>query len=112
MKVIDAKDVIKTLNWIAQTSQDVLSVLEPKKKANDLYECEIYLPLIAKTTVGFGDSKIDAIDNATHQASKLIDEYLNHNPLFVLRNELQDYKYLLEEDDEGYLNLRLINQDY
>ena len=48
MKQIEAKEVIKTLNWIAQADEDGQSVLEPKRNRNGIYECLIHLPLIEK----------------------------------------------------------------
>ena len=72
MKQIEAKEVIKTLNWIAQADEDGQSVLEPKRNRNGIYECLVHLPLIEKTVIGIGDYKLESIDNATKQSSKLI----------------------------------------
>ena len=63
MKRIDASKIIKTLNWIAQADEDGQSVLEPKLNKKGIYECEICLPLIDKTVIGLGDSKLESIDN-------------------------------------------------
>ena len=109
MKRINAKDVIKTLKWIAQVDDDGQSVLEPKLNNKRIYECEIDLPLLEKTIVGLGDSKIESIDNATKQASKTIDEYLKQNPSIVFDSD-DDNDYILEEDDNGYLYLHLLKE--
>ena len=108
MKRIEAKEIIKTLNWIAQADEDGQSVLEPKLNKKGIYECEIHLPLIEKTVIGLGDDKLESIDNATQQTSKLIDEYLEDYPETTIRNIFGDQRYVLEEDDGGYLCIHLI----
>ena len=108
MKRIEANKIIKTLNWIAQADEDGQSVLEPKLNKKGIYECEIHLPLIEKTVIGLGDDKLESIDNATQQTSKLIDEYLEDYPETTIRNIFGDQKYVLEEDDSGYLCIHLI----
>ena len=107
MKRIEANKIIKTLNWIAQADEDGQSVLEPKLNKKGIYECEIHLPLIEKTVIGLGDDKLESIDNATQQTSKLIDEYLEDYPETTIRNIFGDQKYVLEEDDSGYLCIHL-----
>lgn len=87
------------------------SLLEPIKK-DDLYVCEIRLPLIEKTVIGIGDSKIDSIDNATKQASSLIDKYLSTNPNVTVENYFNGKEYVLEEDDNGYLSIHLKKDNY
>ena len=106
-----SKQIIKTLNWIAQIDEDGQSVLEPKLNKKGIYECEIHLPLIEKTVIGLGDNKLDSIDNATKQTSKLIDEYLEEYPETVIRNVFVDQRYVLEEDDSGYLCIHLIQEN-
>ena len=64
MKQIEAKEVIKTLNWIAQADEDGQSVLEPTLNKKGIYECVVHLPLIEKTVIGIGDYKLESIDNA------------------------------------------------
>ena len=108
MKRIEANKIIKTLNWIAQADEDGQSVLEPKLNKKGIYECEIHLPLIEKTVIGLGDDKLESIDNATQQTSKLIDEYLEDYPETTIRNIFGDQRYVLEEDDGGYLCIHLI----
>ena len=108
MKRIEANKIIKTLNWIAQADEDGQSVLEPKLNKKGIYECEIHLPLIEKTVIGLGDDKLESIDNATQQTSKLIDEYLEDYPETTIRNIFGDQRYVLEEDDGGYLCILLI----
>ena len=108
MKRIEANKIIKTLNWIAQADEDGQSVLEPKLNKKGIYECEIHLPLIEKTVIGLGDDKLESIDNATQQTSKLIDEYLEDYPETTIRNIFGDQRYVLEEDDSGYLCIHLI----
>ena len=110
MKQIEAKEVIKTLNWIAQADEDGQSVLEPKRNRNGIYECLVHLPLIEKTVIGIGDYKLESIDNATKQSSKLIDEYLEENPNCEVKNIFGDSKYVLEEDDNGYLCIHLMHE--
>ena len=109
MKRIEAKEIIKTLNWIAQADEDGQSVLEPKLNKKGIYECEIHLPLIEKTVIGLGDDKLESIDNATQQTSKLIDEYLEEYPM-TIRNIFCGEKYVLEEDDKGYLCIHLMQE--
>ena len=108
MKRIEAKEVIKTLNWIAQTDEDGQSVLEPKLNKKGIYECEICLPLIKKMVIGLGDSKIESIDNATKKTSSLIDGYLEKYPNTKVKNIFGDQKYVLEEDDNGFLCIHLM----
>lgn len=110
MKQIEAKEVIKTLNWIAQADEDGQSVLEPKCNKNGIYECLIHLPLIEKTVIGIGDYKLESIDNATKQSSKLIDQYLEENPNYEIENMFGNLRYVLEEDDNGYLCIHLMQE--
>ena len=110
MKQIEAKEVIKTLNWIAQADEDGQSVLEPKRNRYGIYECLVHLPLIEKTVIGIGDYKLESIDNATKQSSKLIDEYLEENPNCEVKNMFGDSRYVLEEDDNGYLCIHLMKK--
>ena len=110
MKQIEAKEVIKTLNWIAQADEDGQSVLEPMLNKKGVYECVIQLTLIKKTVIGIGDYKLESIDNATKQSSKLIDEYLEENPNCEVKKMFGDSRYFLEEDDNGYLCIHLIQE--
>ena len=110
MKQIEAEEVIKTLNWIAQADEEGQSVLEPIRNRNGIYECLVHLPLIEKTVIGIGDYKLESIDNATKQSSKLIDEYLEENPDCEVKNTFGDSRYVLEEDDNGYLCIRLMQE--
>ena len=110
MKRIEANKVIKTLNWIAQADEDGQSVLEPKLNKKGIYECEIRLPLIEKTVIGLGDDKLESIDNATQQTSNLIDEYLEEYPETTVRNVFGNQRYVLEEDDSGYLCIHLMQE--
>lgn len=110
MKQIEAKEVIKTLNWIAQADEDGQSVLEPKCNKNGIYECLVHLPLIEKTVIGIGDYKLESIDNATKQSSKLIDQYLEENPNYEIENMFGNSRYVLEEDDNGYLCIHLMQE--
>ena len=105
MKSISADKVIKTINWMVNDDYND-SLLESIRK-DDLYVCEIRLPLIEKTVIGIGDSKIDSIDNATKQASNLIDEYLSASPHVTVENYFNVKEYVLEEDDNGYLSIHL-----
>lgn len=111
MKRIEANKIIKTLNWIAQADEDGQSVLEPKLNINGIYECEICLPLIEKTVIGLGDSKLESIDNATQQTSSLIDEYLEEHPKTAIRDLFSGQRYVLEEGDSGYLSIHLIQEN-
>lgn len=110
MKQIEAKEVIKTLNWIAQADEDGQSVLEPTLNKKGIYECVVHLPLIEKTVIGIGDYKLESIDNATKQSSKLIDEYLQENPDTVIKDVFDGDRYILQEDDNGYLYIHLMQE--
>lgn len=110
MKRIEANKIIKTLNWIAQADEDGQSVLEPKLNKKGIYECEIHLPLINKTVIGLGDSKLESIDNATQQTSNLIDEYLETYPDTKEDDIFVNQRYVLEEDDNGYLCIHLMQE--
>ncbi len=110
MKSINADKVIKTINWIANDDNSD-SLLQPFKK-DDVYVCEIYLPLIEKTIIGIGDSKVDSINNAAEQTSKLIDEYLSKNPTTSIKDYFGGKQYILEEDDNGNITIRLKDKKY
>lgn len=110
MKQIEAKEVIKTLNWIAQADEDDQSVLEPMLNKKGIYECVIHLPLIEKTVIGVGDCKLESIDNATKQSSKLIDIYLEEHPKLEIRDAFANSRYVLEEDEKGYLCIHLMQE--
>ena len=110
MKQIEAKEVIKTLNWIAQADEDGQSVLEPILNKKGIYECVIQLPLIEKTVIGIGDCKLESIDNATKQSSKLIDMYLEEHPKLEIRDAFANSRYVLEEDEKGYLCIHLMQE--
>ncbi len=110
MKQIETKEVIKTLNWIAQADEDGQSVLEPTLNNKGIYECVVHLPLIEKTVIGIGDYKLESIDNATKQSSKLIDEYLEENPEHKVKDAFGDSRYVLEEDDNGCLCIHLMQE--
>jgi len=107
MKQIEATDVIKTLNWIAQAEETNKNVLEPTLNKNGIYECCVELPLIKKTVIGVGDLKIEAIDNLAKESSKLIDEYLKKNPSYDFKTPFKNLRYVLMEDDNGYLTIHL-----
>ena len=108
MKQIEAKEVIKTLNWIAQADEDGQSVLEPRLNKKRIYECVVHLPLVEKTVIGIGKCKLESIDNATKKASDLIDEYLKNNPTVKIENTFINKHYVLEEDDEGFLSIHVV----
>ena len=110
MKRIEANKIVKTLNWIMQADEDGQSVLEPKLNNKGIYECEIRLPLIEATVIGLGDSKLESIDNATQQTSNLIDQYLKDYPNTIVRNVFGGSRYVLEEDDNGYLCIHLMQK--
>ena len=110
MKQIEAKEVIKTLNWIAQADEDGQSVLEPTLNKKGIYECIIWLPLIGKTVIGIGDCKLEAIDNATKQTSKLIDTYLEKHHEFEIKDVFENSRYVLEEDEQGNLCIHLMQE--
>ncbi len=110
MKRIDAKEVIKTLNWISQSDEDGQAVLEPKLNGKGTYECIVHLPLIEKTVIGIGDTKLESIDNASKESSKLIDKYLEDNPDSAVKNAFGESEYVLEEDEKGYLCIRMIQE--
>ncbi len=105
MKTIDSKNIIKTLNWVVQTDGDDESVIKPKLNQNGLYECTVHLPVIEKTIIGIGESKLESIENATNETSRLIDEYLEENPDYELKTEFDPSKYIFEEDDKGTLRI-------
>ena len=110
MKQIEAKEIIKTLNWIAETDQDGQSVIEPILNKKGIYECFVHLPLINKTVIGIGKDKLESIDNATTQASRLIDEYLKENPTYKFNDMFGTSRYVLEQDDNGHLCIHLIQE--
>lgn len=103
MKSIEAKNLIKTLNWIVQTDGDDESVIKPKLNQKGFYECTVHLPVIEKTIIGIGDSKLESIENATNETSKLIDQYLEENPDYELKNVFDPSRYIFEEDDKGFI---------
>lgn len=107
MKSINAEKIIKTINWIANDDNSD-SLLEPIKKGG-VYVCEICLPLIEKTVIGIGDSKVESIGNAAEQASNLIDEYLANNPNINVENYFDDKIYVLEEDSNGCLSIHVVS---
>ena len=107
MKTIKANELIKTLDWIAQFGKGTTPIPEPKLNQNGSYECLIYIPLIEKTVIGLGDSKIEAVDNAAHQSSKIIDEYMENHDI-ELKRTLGPGEYILEEDDSGYVSIYLM----
>ena len=72
MKSINANKVVKTLHFIAKASDGDVPSLESKLNERGLYECVIELPLINKTVVGLGKSKLDSIDSATRISLDLI----------------------------------------
>ena len=110
MKKIEANKVVKTLTWIAWNDEHDQTVLEPRLNKRGIYECEIHLPIINKVVIGLGDDKLESIDNATHQASNLIDEYLEENPKTAIDSSFDSEKYVLEEDDSGYLCIHVIKE--
>ena len=110
MKQIEAGKVIKTLNWIAAADEADQCVLEPTLNKEGAYECAVHLPLIDKTVIGIGESKLESIDNLTKQTSKLIDEYLEMNPGHKVDDVFDGSGYILEEDDNGCLCIHLIKE--
>ena len=112
MKTIEAKNVIKTLNWIAQADGDDESVLEPKINQKGFYECVVHLPLIEKTVIGLGDTKLESIENTTKETSKLIDQYLEEHSETKLKNVFDSSRYILEEDDEGCLYIHFMKKEF
>lgn len=110
MKQIEANEVIKTLDWIAQTGEGCQPVLEPTLVKEGIYECLIYLPLVEKTVIGIGGYKLESIDNATKQSSKLIDDYLKKNPDYELKSSFSGPRCILREDDNGYLSIHFIQE--
>jgi len=107
MKEINADNVVKVLNWITQIKDNVQSEIEPKLNKNGIYECQIQLPKIDALVVGIGKSKLESIDSATQKASKLIDEYIEKYPSEKIKNSINQYRYTLEEDDDGFLTFHL-----
>ena len=105
MKRIEANKILKTFNWIWHADKEYKTVLEPILNEDNIYEFEIHLPLINKTVIGLGDDKMESIDNATQQASNLIDEYVEKHPEAPAINGFGDWRYVLEEDDGGHLRL-------
>ena len=112
MKSIEANKIVKTLNWIAQVSEDDPSIIEPKLNEEGIYVCEIYLPLIEKIVIGLGDNKLESINNATQQTSNIIDEFLKENPKIKIRNMFSNQRFVLEEDDNGHLCIHMIKENH
>ena len=104
MKTINAEKVTKVLNWIIQHDDEMDAVIEPTLNKYGFYECSITLPIIEKTIIGLGDRKIDSIENATSQASILIDDYLANHPSEYVEDSSNE-TYILEENDEGLLSM-------
>ena len=111
MKQIDAKEVVKTLNWIAQADEDGQSVLEPKRNRNGIYECLVHLTKNEKTVIGIGDCKLESIDNATKQSSLLIDKYIEENPNYETKDLFGGSRYVLDENDNGHLCIHLVKKE-
>lgn len=110
MKRINARNVMRVMMWNI-SDKGSRDCLEPIKQKDGTYICKFYLDFIQKTIVGIGDSKIECIDNATKEGSKLIDEYKSNNPelLEILTDPCEnDYNYELTEDDEGNLDLHIL----
>ncbi len=107
MKKIDAKNIIKTMNWIMSIDEESQTSIEPILNKKGIYECAVNLPLIDKVVIGIGDSKISSIDNATIKTSQLIDTFLDNNPTFIIQNFFGENKYFLEESDDGFLSIRI-----
>ncbi|MCI6215620.1 MAG: hypothetical protein MR659_00820 [Mollicutes bacterium] len=110
MKQIDATDLMKTLDWIAQTDDNGQSVIKPVLNKRGVYECFINLPLIKKTVIGIGETKIESIDNASKQSSKLIDSYMKEHPKIIINESFTEDKYILKEDGKGYLSIGFITK--
>ena len=110
MKRIEANKVIKTLNWLAQAGEDVQSTLEPTLDKRGVYECVVHLPLIEKVVIGIGDYKLESINNAAEKSSRLIDEYLKEHPKYEVRDVFGNYKYVLEEDENGYICIHMVQK--
>ena len=60
--------------------------------------------------IGIGETKIESIDNASKQSSKLIDSYMKEHPKIVINESLSEDKYILKEDDKGYLSISFITK--
>lgn len=108
MKTIDASNIVKTLNFKCALSKDGYTSIETARDENGIYRCECYLPIINKTIIGIGDSSIEAVDNAYTKASAIIDEYLTDHPGLIDKEDLEDSRFILEEDEHGFLSLEVI----
>ena len=107
MKSIDAKNVIKTLSWVSETSDDASPILESKLNKEGMYECVINLPHVNKTVIGLGSSKLESIQNVPEKASDLIDEYLRENTKEIHKFNINKSGYVLEEDNQGNLYIHV-----
>lgn len=111
MKKINAKNATKTLALLSQEKKDLSFDFNPVLTEKGTYRCECYLPLIEKLIVGIGEDKISSIDNLTKQTSKLIDDYLSTHPDYKLDNPFDGYEYEIEEDDFGFISLRMSQKE-
>lgn len=106
MKTVDAKNFTKTFDWIFSLTNDVKQNISNSKN-DDGYLCTIFLPLINKTIVGLGDTSLEAVDKATTQCSKLIDEYLKTNKSPQIRPLFGNKNCFLEENENGEIIIHL-----
>ena len=110
MKSIEANNVVKTLRWISEIEKDKYPEIDVVLNKNNLYQCVIYLPLIDKTVIGLGDSKLESINNATKKASDLIDEYIRRTSYQNFKYKSDDYDYFLKEDSNQNLCIHLVEK--
>lgn len=104
MKKITANNLVKVLDWMTQTDE-INAPRIASREVSGAFQCEIKLPLIDKTVIGVGGSKIEAIDDATAKASLLIDEYVAANDYYFVTEANEENSYYLKEEPNGYVKL-------
>lgn len=107
MRQIDAKNLMRCVEWIESHDKNAQFILEPRINKEGLYESITFLPLIEKTVIGIGNNKLDSIDNVANEAVRLIDEYVKDHPEEEIKNQdfLKDCVEILKEDDNGNLSI-------
>lgn len=106
MKQIKADYVIKVLDWMTQNDEENPPRIECNRYDSG-FKCTLELPLINKTIIGLGNTRLEAINHATCKASEAIDEYVRETD-FCFIHELDKHKqYNLEEDDNGFLSMHI-----
>lgn len=81
--------------------------MQPNQIDENCFVCTIDIPKVDKEVIGIGSTRIEAIYHAAKFASKLIDEYLEKNPSTQINNYFKGKYYIVEEDEDSYIKIRL-----